>query len=148
MEKYAFEQLSAMGTILAGRVTYQSMAGHFSSLTDEFSQMMNGLRKIVFSKTLEKAEWNNSRIVRGDITGEVLELKQQPGKDMILWDGVGFVHSFLQLGLIDEYRIWVHPVILGSAKPLFKDMEKRLELKLIKAQTLGSVVLLCHEPRV
>ena len=146
IEKYAFEQLKAMGTILAGRVTYQSMGGHFSSQTDEFSQMMNALPKIVFSKTLEKGEWNNSRIVKGGIAEEIGRLKQQPGKDMIMWGGVSIVHAFIQQDLIDEYRFWVNPVILGSGKPLFKDMDNRRELKLRHSQTFGSVVLLCYEP--
>jgi dihydrofolate reductase len=147
MSKFAFEQLKTMDTILAGRVTYESMATHFSGLTDEFSQMMNAYSKIVFSKTLEKAEWNNSKIIRENIAEEIAKLKQQPGKDMIMWGGVSIVTTFMELNLIDEYRIFIAPIVLGSGINFGKDLKNRLNLKLLKTQTFSNgVVLHYYEP--
>ncbi|MDQ3749370.1 MAG: dihydrofolate reductase family protein [Acidobacteriota bacterium] len=92
--------------------------------------MMNSYPKIVFSKTLEKAEWNNSRIVKENISEDVSKLKNQSGKDIIMWGGVGIAHTFIQLRLIDEYRLNFHPVMLGSGLSLFKDNNDKIKLKL------------------
>lgn len=156
MEKYAYEQLSTMDTILVGRVTYQLMANYWPSAATnpagtkrgiEFADMMNNYPKIVFSRTLEKVAWKNSRLVKENIAEEISNLKQQPGKDMIMWGGVGIVSTFTQLGLIDEYRIWVAPVVLGSGMSLCKGIKHRLDMKLLKTKTFSNgVVLLCYEP--
>ena len=141
MSKYAFEQLATMDTILAGRVTYQSMANSFSGQSDEFSAMMNGYQKVIFSKTLENAEWNNSVIVKENIPEEVARLKAQPGKDMVMWGGVGIAHTFIKLDLIDEFRLNVHPVVLGKGTPLFTD-NNQTKLKLLDTKAFSSGVVL------
>ncbi len=108
---------------------------------------MNNLPKIVFSKTLQKVEWNNSRLVKENIVEEISTMKQQPGKDMVIFGSGSIVSTFMQLGLIDEYRIIVNPVVLGKGKPLFKGINDKLNLKLLKTKTFSSGnVLLYYEP--
>ncbi len=121
MAGYVNEQFGTLDTLLFGRVTYQWFATYWPNqgVKDDpiFAEKMNSLPKIVFSKTLEKAEWNNSRIVREHISEEIARLKQQPGKNMVIDGSPTLIHSFTKLGLIDEYRIRLHPVVLGSGKP-------------------------------
>ena len=108
---------------------------------------MNNLPKIVFSKTLEKVEWKNSRLVKENIAKEISKLKRQPGKDMVIYGSGSIVSALAQAGLIDEYRIFVNPIVLGSGKPLFKDIKNRLNLKLLNTKTFGNgLVLLCYRP--
>ena len=155
MARSLTEQLSKADTILLGRVTYKGMAQHFSSvpvclLTPrenlDFADMLNHYPKIVFSKTLTAATWNNSKIVKSNIAKEVVKLKQQPGKDMIIYGSGQLVASLTKLGLIDEYRLWVHPIVLGGGKPLFKEVQQALNLSLYKTQTFSSgVVILFYE---
>jgi dihydrofolate reductase len=108
---------------------------------------MNNLPKIVFSKTLQKAEWKNSRLIKENIKDEILKIKQQPGKDMVILGSASIVQTFTNLGLFDEYRLLLHPVVLGSGKPLFKDIKDRLKLKLMKTKTYkNGVVSLDYQP--
>ena len=108
--------------------------------------MMNELPKIVFSRTLEKAEWKNSRLVKGNVAEEVASLKRQPGKDLALFGSAHLASTLMRLGLIDEYRIFVNPVVLGGGTPMF-DIKGRTALKLLKTQTLRSgVVILYYQP--
>jgi dihydrofolate reductase len=153
MAGYAFEQLGEIDTILAGRVTYEGMAGHWpqaagdpgSSLQEQaFAERMNKLPKVIFSRTLEKAEWNNSRIVKDNIPEEILRMKQEAGKDMIIWGGAGIVSTFVKLGLIDEYRFCIAPVIIGRGMPFSKEVRKNMSLRLVKAKTFSNGVLLLY----
>jgi dihydrofolate reductase len=152
LESYSKEQLGSMGTILFGRVTYELMAGYWPTATaDTIDQIiinaMNNLPKVVFSKTLDKVEWNNSRLVKDDIEGEVAGLKRGPGKDIVIYGSGSIVSALAQAGLIDEYRIFVNPVVLGSGKPQFGDINDRINLKLLSTKTFGNgLVLLCYEP--
>jgi dihydrofolate reductase len=145
------EQLSKADTILLGRVTYTGMAKHWTStpvglLTPredlDFADMLNHYPKIVFSKTLTTVTWNNSKILKGNIAKEVIKLKHQAGKDMIIYGSGQLVASLTKLGLIDEYRIWVHPVVLGDGKPLFKEVQQKLNLSLYKTQSFSSGVVI------
>src|SRR5215467_3499723 len=147
MESFVEEVLGSVDTLLFGRVTYEWFAQFWPNegvkQDPGHASLMNSLPKIVFSKTLEKAEWNNSRIVRDHIPEEIARLKAQPGKDMVIDGSPSLIHSFAQMGLIDEYRIRLHPVVLGSGKPLFKD---KTTLKLVEARPFRSgVVLLRYE---
>ena len=152
VEDYVKAQLGSMDTILFGRVTYELMASYWPTATAATNDQMiidamNNLPKIVFSKTLEKVEWNNSRLVKDDIEGEVAKLKRQPGKDMVIYGSGGIVSTLTQMGLIDEYRIFVNPIVLGNGKPLFKDIQSRLTLKHINTKSFGNgLVLLCYRP--
>jgi dihydrofolate reductase len=89
----------------------------------------------VFSKTLERADWPDSRIARGDLADEITELKGEPGKDMLAWGGAAFAQSLSSLALVDEYRLILQPVALGKGLPLFKDLTAPLRLELVDAQT-------------
>jgi dihydrofolate reductase len=148
MAGYINELFTTLDTLLFGRVTYQWFAQFWPDQGVKndpiFAGKMNSLPKIVFSKTLEKAEWSNSRIVRDNIAEEIARLKQQPGKNMVIDGSPTLIHSFAKLGLIDEYRIRLHPVVLGQGIPLFKD---RMNLKLLESRTFRSgVVILFYQP--
>jgi dihydrofolate reductase len=149
------DQLKSTDAILLGRVTYQIMANYWpiattsddpvidnmngaaAATTRRIADDMNNIPKIVFSRTLEKVEWKNSRLIRDIVAEEISQLKQQPGKDMVILGSASIVQTFASLGLIDEYRLLVHPVVLGSGKPLFKNdiREDRHNLKLVETKT-------------
>jgi dihydrofolate reductase len=151
MAKFATEQLSDADTIVLGRVTYKAMARFWPlkvmdlSYAREdiaFAEMMNRYEKIVFSKTLQKAEWNNSRVVRNGIRKEILKLKQKPGKNIIIYGSESIVSALNRLDLIDEFALWVHPVFLKKGKPLFKDEQEKLEFKLLNTKAFSSGVVI------
>jgi dihydrofolate reductase len=110
----------------------------------EFANWMNNVSKIVFSKTLKKADWNNSRVVKEKISEEMARVKKQPGKDMIMWGGVSIVNTFIKLGLIDEYQLWVAPVVLGEGKSLFNRVPNKRNLTLVKTKTFSNGVVILH----
>jgi dihydrofolate reductase len=108
---------------------------------------MNNLPKIVFSKTLQKVEWKNTRLVKENIAEEISKMKEQSGKDLVIFGSGSIVSTFMQFGLIDEYRIIVNPVVLGNGKRLFKGINDKLNLKLLKTKVLGSgIVILYYQP--
>ena len=147
--KFKFDELFASDALLLGRVTYQGFAKAWPSMTDEqgFADRMNSLPKFVVSTTLEKLEWNNSRLIKDNITEEVSKLKQQPGQDILIAGSVELVHTLMQHDLIDEYRIMVHPVVVGSGKRLFRDGSQNKVLKLVDAKTFNSgIVVLSYQP--
>jgi dihydrofolate reductase len=142
---YAKDLLRSVDTLLFGRVTYEHMAAYWPSVpNDEIADKMNNLRKIVFSQTLEKAGWNNSRLVQNNVAEEVSKLKQQPGKDMVILGSATLASSLLQIGLIDEYRVILNPVLIGRGIPLFNGIKERLGLKLQKTKLLGSGVVVLY----
>ena len=104
--------------------------------------MMNEKQKIVFSKTLKKTDWNNSRIVGGDLAAEISRLKNEPGKDIAVFAGAGIAASLMRLGLIDEYRLLVNPVLLGAGTPLFQKGYDRSILDLLETKTFKSGAML------
>src|SRR5262249_2641474 len=114
------------------------------------SAQMNDTPKVVFSKTLDKAEWgkwNNAKVAKGNIGDEVKKLKQQPGKDMVIFGSGDIVSALTELGMIDDYRLFVVPVILGSGKPMFTGIIKQVKLKLAEAKPLKTgVVMLSYVP--
>jgi dihydrofolate reductase len=149
--QFAIEQLEEVGAILFGRVTYELMAGYWptpQAIADDtvVAGKMNEIPKIVFSKTLDAAEWNNTRLVKGDLEQEIARLKQQPGRDLIIFGSADLASALTSLGLINEYRIMVNPWILGAGTPLFRDVKRRL--RLIRSRTFASGnVLLCYGPQ-
>ena len=156
INEYANDLLSNVDALLFGRVTYQLMADYWpaaatnpsTSKSDlEIADKMNNLPKIVFSKTLQEVKWNNSRLVKENIAEEISKMKQQPGKDMVIFGSGSIVSTFMQHGLIDEYRIIVNPVVLGNGKPLFKGINGKQNLKLLKTKVFDSgIVILFYEP--
>jgi dihydrofolate reductase len=147
--EYARDLLRSVDTILFGRSTYQHMANYWPSApADEIADKMNGLPKVVFSRTLKAVEWNNSRLVRGGAVDEVRKLKQAPGGDMVILGSATLASSLLQAGLIDEYRVILNPVLIGGGRPLFPEITARLKLRLSGTQTFPSgVVMLCYTPQ-
>lgn len=140
---YAKEMLRDADTLLFGRATYQHMANYWPTApADEIADKMNNLPKIVFSKTLQQADWNNSRLVRNNIQEEVSKLRSQPGKDLVALGSAMLASYLLQLGLVDEYRVILTPVLLGKGTPLFKDITEKIRLKLVSATKFGSGVVL------
>jgi uncharacterized protein YdhG (YjbR/CyaY superfamily)/dihydrofolate reductase len=106
-----------------------------------FAEMMNRYRKIVFSRTIRDTRWNNSEVVRGDIRKVIHNLKQSPGKDMIIYGSGKLVKSFMHANLIDEYILWVHPVLLGKGKSFFFEVTDDLNIELIERKTFVSGVV-------
>jgi len=144
-------QLNSVDVLLFGRKTYEGMASFWptpEALADspETAEQMNSLPKIVFSRTLDKAEWNNTRLVR-DPVEEIAKLKEQPGVDVIVMGSSELAVSLGERGLIDEYRIMVNPILLAEGTPLFQGLgsDVRLELLQAKAYKNGNV-LLSYEP--
>jgi dihydrofolate reductase len=147
LEQLSLEQLKSADMLLFGRVTYQGMASHWPSATGEVADAMNGIPKVVFSRTLEKAEWTNTRLVKADAQDEVAKLKQQSGKDLFIFGSADLSSTLIRHGLIDEYRLGLTPVVLGSGKPLFKPGPDRLRMRLLEARPLKSgCVILRYEP--
>lgn len=150
--QFAIEQTSNVDVILFGRVTYQLMARFWptvEALRDDpiIADLMNRLPKIVFSKTLHSATWNNTRLVREHIEEEITALKQQPGKELALFGSANLLFTLMQTDLIDEHRIMVNPVILGRGSPLFQGIREKVNLKLVKTRTFRSGnVLLYYQP--
>ena len=156
MGQYEDQFVSAADTLLLGRSTYDSFAGSWPNVPDRpgadpneiaYAKKLNAMRKIVFSKTLEKADWNNSTVVREIASAEIEKLKQEPGKDIIIYGSASIVQALTNLGLIDEYQLLVHPLVLGGGKPLFANIEQRMNLKLVDSKTHPSgVVVLYYQP--
>ena len=148
--KFKLDELFASDSLLLGRVTYQGFAAAWPSMTDEagFADRMNGLPKHVVSTTLEEPlEWNNSSLIKGNIPEEVSDLKQQAGQDILIYGSGELVHTLMQHGLIDEYRIMVHPLVLGNGRRLFKDGIPTTALRLVETKSFGSgVVVLTYQP--
>ena len=150
--EFAIDQLNEVDALLFGRVTYEGMASYWPTpvaLEDDpvVAGKMNAIPKIVFSRTLDRAEWSNSRLVKENIAGEISQIKQQQGRDLAIFGSANLTMSLLQMGLIDELRLMVNPVVLGKGKPLFEGIHEKLSLKLIKTRVFRSGnVLLCYQP--
>ena len=138
------------GILLFGRVTYQMMAGFWPTpmameSIPVVAKAMNASRKIVFSKTLSAATWNNTQLIKGDLISEIQKLKDTPGADVTILGSGSIITQLAAHNLIDHYQIMLNPVAIGSGTPLFKDIS-RLNLKLTKTRTFKSgVVLLSYE---
>lgn len=148
------EQLRAMGAFLSGRVTYELMAGFWPTADMdptstgpmvEFAGIWRDMPKIVFSRTLERADWNTT-VVRDVVPGQVRELKAQPGGDLVL-GGADVAAAFMRDDLIDEYRLYVHPVVIGRGKPLFQPLDDQVSLQLAETRTFGNGVVLLRYQR-
>ena len=150
--QFAIEQTGTVDTILFGRRTYEGMASYWpteAAINDDpiVAGLMNSLPKIVFSRTLQKAEWNNTRLIKDNIEEEILKLKGQLGKDIAVFGSADLLSTLIQMDLIDEHRIMVNPVILGSGNPLFKNITDRHKLQFVNIKTFRSGnVLLYYRP--
>jgi dihydrofolate reductase len=136
-------QLAIQDTVLLGRVTYQEWAPYWPTSTDEpFASYINNVPKYVVSTTLNKVEWQNATLLKGDLTKGISALKQQAGKTIGVAGSPSLVRSLLQNDLLDELILMVHPVIVGSGKRLFDDWGKLKRLKLAESKTTRTGVLI------
>ncbi|MBG0826388.1 dihydrofolate reductase [Planomonospora sp. ID67723] len=146
-------QLDEAGTLMFGRLTYQMMAQFWPTPAGKeadpaVAERMNGTDKIVVSRTLDRAEWARTRLIKRDVAGEIAKLKQEPGKDIAILGSSRLTASVLRMGLLDELRIMVNPVVLGGGTPLFGDTTfgdttfgdtaGRIDLELLGTRTCGS----------
>jgi len=142
------------GALIYGRTTYQLMESYWPTVvknptgnkpTDEFAVLIDNVSKVVFSRTLKKVDWKNSILEKEVSKEKILTLKQQAGKSIYV-GSPSLIVALTQLGMVDEYQIAVHPTILGSGLPLFKNIKDRVDLRLIKTKTFGcGAVILCYE---
>ena len=149
------EVLRNADVLLYGRITYQLMESYWPAIaknptgekvSDEFAVLIDNISKIVFSRTLHHVDWKNTTLKKDVLKEEILALKQQAGKP-ILVGSPSLIVALTQMGLIDEYQLVIHPVILGSGLPLFKNIKDRVNLKLLKTKPFGSgAVVLYYEP--
>ncbi|MBF6595259.1 MAG: dihydrofolate reductase family protein [Thermaceae bacterium] len=142
-EQFKFDELKASDALLLGRVTYEGFAAawpHMLEQTGEFGVMMNDYPKYVVSTTLKKLEWKNSHLLGGNLVEEIYKLKQQPGRDILVAGSAKLAQSLLEHGLVNEYRLLVFPIVLGSGKKLFAN-ETDTKLKLVESKTFSSGVI-------
>lgn len=153
-ERYCDEMVDSVGLALYGRKSYELMLSYWPeaernprSASDlAFARKMNALPKIVLSRTLKRAEWQNTRVLDEGAAEQLAALKREPGKPIVAWAGAGLVASLAAHDLVDEYRLIVHPVLLGSGKRLFGEGPRR-PLRLVRTTQLGpSLAVLCYEP--
>jgi dihydrofolate reductase len=144
----------AGGQFLFGRITYEMMASYWPTVTAAKSEpvvagAMNGAEKIVFSRTLDKATWRNTRLVKGDLATEVRKLKAEEGKDILIFGSGSIVSQLAQQSLIDQYKLVVNPVVLGNGRTMFEGVRDKLTLKLSSTRAFGNgnVLLTYHSNR-
>jgi dihydrofolate reductase len=147
-QNYQADLLRETDALLLGRVTYEGFSKAWPAMKDGgwYPEKMNSMPKYVVSSTLRKAEWNNSTIIKSDVAEEVAKLKQQPGENIVIFGSGELVNGLLRHQLIDELRLLVHPVVLGSGKRLFAEGSP-VGLTVTEARVFGSgVVLVKYEP--
>jgi dihydrofolate reductase len=150
--KFASESVGQGSVLLFGRITYQQMASYWPTpmamqQNPSVAEGMNNAEKIVFSRTLKSADWENTNIINGDLVKEVRRLKNVPGKDMCLLGSGSILTQLAEAGLIDSYQFMVDPVALGSGTSVFNGLQKKLDLRLVSTQKFSSgVILLNYQP--
>jgi dihydrofolate reductase len=151
-DNYTIEMLDGYGTLLFGRVTYEIMESFWPTeqaieMDPIVARYMNELPKVVFSKKLKTATWNNTRVVNANIVEEVQTLKQQPGKNIALFASSNLAKTFVANDLIDEFHFLINPVVLGSGHSFLNGLQSKRKLKLVSSRVFNSGnVLLCYEP--
>ena len=150
--EFAVAQLNEIGTLLFGRVTYQMMASYWPTAEavendPVVADLMNRMPKIVVSKTMTTAEWSNTELIKDQIADEISKLKKQSGQDLAIFGSASLMSTLMRMELIDEHRVMVNPVILGTGIPLFQTINK-FNLRLIRTRVFGNGnVLLCYESK-
>jgi dihydrofolate reductase len=151
-DKFSTEQLDEVDTLLFGRVTYEGMAAYWTTPQarqddPRTAATMNDISKIVVSRTLERVDWANSRLIRERVAEELTAVKQRPGKDIAVFGSSDLTVSLIGLGLLDELRIMVSPTILGAGRSMYNTADRRIKLELLAARTFHSGnVLLRYRP--
>lgn len=143
LQQFSLEQLDTADALLFGRVTYEGMAAHWTKATGAIADFMNAVPKVVFSRTLATADWNNTTLVRNDAAAEVRKLKEAGGRNLYVFGSADLSATLMQHDLYDEYRLCVVPVVLGAGAPLFKPGidRKRMTLRESRQLKSGGVIL-------
>jgi dihydrofolate reductase len=138
--RWTYDSISTTDTQLLGGVDYQAQSQYWPTADGDLAPLINGAQKIVFSSSLKQVDWQNARLAEGSVPEEVAKLREQPGKDILVPGGARFAQSMSKLGLVDEYRLFIHPVVLGTGLPLFTDP---VDLKLQDSKTFetGAIVV-------
>jgi dihydrofolate reductase len=155
LKKYVIEITSSVDCIILGRKLAQGFIPHWASVINdpnnpdfEFAKIMAETQKVVFTKTLDKSEWSYTDLAKGDLTEEINKLKNQNGKDIIVYGGGKFVSSLIKAGLIDEFHLFVNPAALGDGMTIFNELDKKQDLILKKSIGFScGIVLLCYEKK-
>ena len=148
-DKFKLDETLASEALLLGRVTYEGFAAAWPSVTDEvgFADKFNSMPKYVVSSTLEDPEWNNSTVLKGDVATEVANLKEQYDGDIVVHGSARLVQTLVDHDLVDELRLMVFPVVLGSGKRLFGETSNKTPLRLTDSKMVGGgVAILIYEP--
>ncbi|OMD60332.1 dihydrofolate reductase family protein [Paenibacillus odorifer] len=149
-EHFKFAELKAADALMLGRTTYEGFAEAWPNMveqTGEYGEMMNGYAKYVVSTTLEQTTWSNSSLIKGDLAQEVSKLKEQPGRDILVFGSRTLAQSLMQLGLVDEYQLLVFPILLGSGQRLFENVGEEKTLELVDSKRFSSgVMALTYRP--
>ena len=149
---FTTENAGGGGELVFGRITYELMAGFWPTAYAIHSmpvvaERMNSLPKVVFSRTLDRASWKNTKLLKGDAAAEMRKLKKRPGPDMVILGSGSIVAHLAQECLIDEYQVVVNPLVLGTGRTMFDGVKDRLALTLTRTRVFGNGnVLLCYEP--
>ena len=140
--------VAAAGAHAMGRVTYEEMAGFWPTSTGEYAKPMNDIPKVVFSRTITRADWPTTRIADGPLEDEIMQLRSEYGGDVIVYGGYTVAQALTRANLVDEYRLVTRPVALGSGEPMFKDLavERRLELAEVTPYPDGTVISIYRRP--
>ena len=146
-DKFKLDETFASGALLLGRVTYEGFAAAWPSRDGEFADKFNTMPKYVVSSTLENPEWTNTTVLKGDVADEVAKLKAQQDGDIVVHGSVQLVQALLENDLVDELRLMVFPVVLGSGKRLFGETSDKKPLQLVDSKTVGDgVSILVYAP--
>jgi dihydrofolate reductase len=147
-DKFKLDEVMESEAMLLGRVTYEGFAQAWPSRTDEvgFADKMNSMPKYVISNSLASADWNNSTVIAGEVVSELRKLRQQADGDLLVAGSNRLVHTLTEHDLVDEYRLMVFPLLLGSGKRLFQERDVAQSLKLIESRPSADVVLLRLQP--
>jgi len=146
-DKFKLDETLSSEALLLGRVTYEGFAAAWPSMEGEFADKFNTMPKYVVSSTLEHPEWNNSTVLKGDVAEEVAKLRQKLDGDIVVHGSARLVQTLLEHGLVDELRLMVYPVLLGSGKRLFGETSDKKPLRLVDSKVVGDgVAILIYKP--
>ena len=147
--KYVVEITEPVDCIVLGRKLAQGFIPHWASNPEEGgADKINNTKKVVFTKTLDKSEWDNTVLAKGDLVDEITKLKKQSGKDIIAYGGATFVSALIKKGLIDEFHLFINPVAIGNGMSIFKELDSQKNLALVKSMSFEcGIVILNYEPK-
>jgi len=149
LKKYVTEITEPVDCIVLGRKLAQGFIPFWASHPqEEGADKFNTTNKVIFTKTLDKSEWERTVLAKGDLVDEITKLKKQNGKDLIAYGGATFVSSLIRYGLIDEFHLFINPAAIGDGLPIFKELDNRQNLRLVKSTSFEcGIVVLHYEPK-